>query len=146
MKTSDEGRALIREFEGCELTAYPDPATGGDPWTIGVGHTGPEVHEGKEITEEDADALLAKDLARFEACVSDNLTVDVAQAQFDAMVSLAFNIGCANFRKSSVLRYTNEGNLEGAKEAFRLWDKAAGKKMAGLTRRRAAEAEMFGSA
>lgn len=144
MKTSEEGRALIREFEGCKLQAYPDPATGGEPWTIGVGHTGPEVHEGMTIAQDEADALLAQDLEKFEACVSSNVTVDVTQAQFDAMVSLAFNVGCANFRKSSVCRYTNEGDLEKAREAFSLWNKAAGKVMSGLTRRRAAEAAMFG--
>ena len=146
MKISAQGIALIKSFEGCRLEAYPDPATGGEPFTVGVGHTGPEVHEGMTITEEQADAYLASDLERFERCVSEALTAEITQAQFDACVSLAFNIGCGNFNKSSVCRYLNAGEPAKAQEAFALWNKAEGKVMAGLTRRRAAEAELFGTA
>lgn len=146
MKISQAGIDLIKSFEGVRLEAYADPATGGEPFTVGVGHTGPEIHDGMTITEEQADAYLASDLERFERCVNEALMVDVTQAQFDAMCSLAFNIGCGNFNRSSILRYTNEGQPEKAKEAFALWNKANKKVMAGLTRRRAAEAEMFGAA
>ena len=142
MEISQQGIDLLIEREGKRHQAYRDSV---GVWTIGVGHTGPEVHEGLTITEEQADAYLADDLARFERCVSEALTVEPAQAQFDACVSLAFNIGCGNFNRSSVLRYTNEGEPEKAREAFALWNRANKKVMAGLTRRRAAEAELFGS-
>lgn len=142
MKISDDGIALIKEFEGLRLEAYPDPATGGDPWTIGVGHTGPEVQPGLVISEEEADEFLRADLAKFERCVS--LAVnDVTQHQFDACVSLAFNIGCGNFGKSTLVRKIAQGDISGAADEFLRWNKAAGRVMAGLTRRREAERALF---
>lgn len=142
MKISDAGIALIKSFEGCELAAYPDPATGGDPWTIGVGHTGPEVRPGLVITDEEADALLRADIEKFERCV-DLAVNNVTQQQFDACVSLAFNIGCSAFAKSTLVRKIAQGDMSGAAEEFLRWDKAAGRQMAGLTRRRRAERELF---
>lgn len=143
MKISDAGIALIKEFEGRELTAYPDPATGGDPWTIGVGHTGPDVHPGLTITEERAEELLRADLEKFERCVEAAVGEYVMQEEFDACVSLAFNIGCRNFQQSTLVRMIRAGNMVGASNEFLRWDKAAGKVMAGLTRRRKAERELF---
>lgn len=140
--TSPAGRKLIRSFEGERLTAYPDPATGGDPWTIGVGHTGPEVKRGLKITEAQSAAYLIADLARFEAAVSVAAPV-TTQAQFDAMVSLAFNIGSSAFAKSTLVKRHNAGDHEGAARQFVAWNRAAGKVMAGLTRRREAEARMY---
>lgn len=142
MRTSDNGIALIREFEGCRLEAYPDPATGGEPFTIGVGHTGSDVYPGLMITEEQADELLRRDLARFERCV-DGLVDHITQNQFDACVSLAFNIGCANFRTSTLCRKLREGDDIGAAQEFLRWNKANGRVMAGLTRRRQAEMNLF---
>lgn len=141
MKTSDAGIALIKRFEGCMLDAYPDPATGGDPWTIGYGHTGPEVHDGMSISEVEAEALLRKDLARFEACIGACVHVETTQGQFDALVSLAYNVGCWNVQASTLVKLLNAGNADA--DQFLRWNKAAGKVMAGLTKRREAERELF---
>ena len=144
MKTSDAMRKMIEGWEGLRLEAYPDPATGGDPWTIGYGHTGPDTAEGVVITQEQADALMAHDLARFEEGVAAELgDAPVTQGQFDAMVSLSYNIGLGNFRKSSVLRDHLAGNYQMAADAFLLWNKAAGREMDGLTRRREGEAQAY---
>ena len=136
---------LIKSNEGCVLDAYPDPATGGDPWTIGYGHTGPDVFEGLSITQQRAEELLRQDLGRFEDGVNDALaeSANTTENQFGAMVSLAFNIGLGNFAKSSVLREHNEGTYEAAADAFRMWNKAAGKEMKGLTRRRDEERSLY---
>ena len=146
MKMSEDGLALLKQFEGLEFCAYPDPATNGDPWTIGYGHTGPEVKVGMVITEDDAEALLKADLERFEQCVEESLEREATQHQFDAMVCLAYNIGCKAFTGSTMLRLFNEGNTVAAQQQFGRWNKAAGKVMAGLTRRRNAEADLFGMA
>lgn len=142
MNISDAGIALIKEFEGCKLTAYPDPGTGGEPWTIGVGHTG-NVFPGDVITQDRADALLREDLGRFEKCVNAALTVTVSQPQFDALVSFAFNLGCGAMAGSTLMRKLNAGDAAGAGTEFRHWNRAGGAVMAGLTRRREAERDLF---
>lgn len=133
------GLALIKSFEGCRLTAYRCPA---GVWTIGYGSTGAHVREGMTISPERAEALLRGDLARFEAAVAKAVPA-ATQNQFDAMVSLAFNIGVAAFAKSTVARKAKAGDHAGAAAAFSLWNKAGGKVLPGLTRRRAAEAELY---
>ena len=147
MKTSAKGIDLICSFEGFRAKAYPDPATGGEPWTVGYGHTslagGLQVKKGLVITEQQGRELLAMDLFKFEAAVAKGLKRIPSQNRFDAMVSLCFNIGPGNFAKSSVLRCFNTGEFRAAADAFMRWDKAAGKVMAGLTRRRKAEADLF---
>jgi lysozyme len=143
MKTSADGIALMHHYETCKLEAYPDPATGGDPWTIGWGDTGHDVVPGLVITQEDADRRFAERLAReFEPGVS-KLAITATQKQYDAMVSLAYNIGLKNFRTSTVLNKTNEGEKEAAANAFMLWNRAAGKVMKGLQRRRYAERMVY---
>ena len=142
MKCSDAGIALIKEFEGCKLTAYPDPATGGDPWTIGIGST-KDVYPGLIITEEQAVDRLRADLEATERCINNSVRGTITQNQFDSLVSLVFNIGCGNFGKSTLLRRLNQGDDDAAAEQFLVWNKAAGKVMAGLTRRREAEQELF---
>lgn len=143
-KVGRAGMDLIKSFEGLELKAYPDPATGGDPWTIGYGHTGPEVKRGLVWTEAQADAAFAADIARFAAGVAkligDALT---KPGQFDAMVSLAYNIGLGNFGTSTLLKLHKAGDPIRAAGQFSVWNKAAGKAMTGLTRRRAAEAALY---
>jgi lysozyme len=153
---------LIKRNEGCVLYAYPDPATGGDPWTIGYGHTGPDVYPGLRITQEQAEALLRKDLEKFEQGVAHGLKRPANPNQFGAMVSLAYNVGLGfypqgeglkpthkdhpkgtGFRSSSVRRYHNEGNYARAAASFAAWNKAAGKVMAGLTRRRGEERALY---
>lgn len=143
MNCSNKGLAFIMEFEGVKLKAYPDPATGGDPWTVGVGHTGPEVVQGLEITEVQALDYLRADIETAEKCINQCVTDTLTQDQFDALCSFVFNLGCGNFRKSTLLKKINEGDDVGASLEFSKWDKASGKVMAGLTRRRAAEAELF---
>lgn len=142
MKTSEKGRALIKDFEGVVLKVYADPATGGEPWTAGVGHTGPDVKPGMKVTREMAEAWLTADLAKFEKVVADAAPV-ATQDQFDAMVSLCFNIGSGNFLKSTLLQKHRAGLYGAAADQFAVWNRAAGKVMAGLTRRRAAEARLY---
>lgn len=145
MNTGADGIALMHFYEACRLTAYPDPATGGAPWTVGWGETGPDVVPGLTITQMDADIRFAKRLAReFEPGVTRLLTRDPKPSQFDAFVSLAYNIGMGNFAKSTALRKFNMGEMEAAAIAIRSWDKAAGKTMKGLQRRRWAESKVFG--
>lgn len=147
MKTSFAGIAFIAGHEGLRLRAYPDPATKGEPYTIGYGHTSaaglPKVYRGLVITKERAREILANDLVRFENAVEKVLTVNPTQNQFDAMVSLCFNIGPGNYAKSSVLKFHNGRQFDRAAGAFALWNRAAGKVLAGLTARRAAERALY---
>lgn len=144
MKTSPEGIAVMHAFEGCVLRAYPDPATGGAPWTIGWGDTGPDVKPGLVITQQQADDRFLRRLAlEFEPGINDVLQNHPTQNQFDAFVSLAYNIGLPNFRASTALRKFNLGDTEAAGASILLWNKAAGKVMLGLKRRRLAEWELF---
>ena len=86
MRVSEAGMRLIKESEGCVLKAYPDPATGGEPWTIGYGHTGSDVRPGKVIDQDEADRLLDEDVDLFERGVNRLVNVDLTQGQFDALV------------------------------------------------------------
>lgn len=142
MKISQKGIDLIKQFEGVSLKAYPDPGTGGEPWTIGYGHTG-GVKKGDVVTQAQAEELLRKDLIKFETGVSNVLTVETTQNQFDAMVSLAYNIGLGNFTKSTLLRKHNAKCWQCAASQFGVWRNAGGKVMNGLIRRRAAERELY---
>jgi lysozyme len=141
VKISQAGIDLIKEFEGCELTAYVCPA---GVLTVGYGHTGPDVKPGQEIDEDEAEQLLRNDLAKFETCVEEMLEVEVTQAQFDALVSFAFNLGCGALRSSTLLKLLNGGKPDAARQQFSRWNKGCGQVITGLTRRRAAEAAMFG--
>lgn len=136
-----KGLALIKEFEGLELKAYLCPAK---VWTIGYGSTGPHVKPGQVITEAQADALLQRDLDRFEDAVA-KAAPGATQNQFDAMVCLAFNIGIGALLKSSVLRLHRAGEYRSAAEAFGMWVKAGGRTLPGLQRRRAREADLYRS-
>lgn len=140
MKTSPTGISFIEAWEGCKLTAYQDIV---GIWTIGVGHTGPEVVRGKRITQAEADAILAADLVRFERAINAEVKVPLTQNQFDALVSLAFNIGVGAFSKSTLLRKLNAHDFVGAAKAFLSWNRAGGKVSNGLTKRREAEMNVF---
>lgn len=139
MKLSDTGLALIKEFEGLKLNAYLCPA---NVWTIGYGTTR-GVKAGQAISEAKADELLREDVRDFERGVFDAVKVPLAQHQFDALVVLAYNIGLGAFRTSTLLRLLNKGELSAAASQFDRWNKAGGKTLAGLTRRRAAERKLF---
>jgi lysozyme len=106
MKLSQRGIDLIKQFEGYSSKAYPDPATGGAPWTIGYGTT-KGVKPGMIITAGQAEKMLRDDVAKFESGVSSLITAPTTQGQFDAMVSLAYNIGLGNFGKSTLLKKHN---------------------------------------
>src|ERR1700733_14853971 len=103
LTTTPGMRVLIEGWEGCVLHAYPDPATGGDPWTIGYGHTGPDVHQGQTVTQAQADGLLVNDLHKFETAVEGMVgTAPTSQQQFDALVSFAFNLGAGRLKTSTL--------------------------------------------
>lgn len=142
MKLSQRGIDLIKQFEGYSSKAYPDPATGGAPWTIGYGTT-KGVKPGMVITTEQAEKMLRDDVAKFESGVSSLVTAPTTQGQFDAMVSLAYNIGLGNFGKSTLLKKHNARCYTCAADQFRVWNRANGKVMNGLTRRRAAERQVY---
>ena len=144
MKTNEKGIEIIRQFEGCRLTAYPDPSSGGYPWTIGYGHTGPDVWKGKSITQEEAVDLLVRDLVRFEKYLENSLKdAPTTENQFSAMLSLSYNIGPGNLQKSSVFKNHIAQKYTAAAASFLLWNKASGRVLGGLTRRRIAEARLY---
>ena len=142
------GERLIKSFEGLELEAYPDPGTGGKPYTVGYGATedmdGNPFKLGQRITQAEADELFDKDTDRFEAAV-ERLAPAATDNQFAAMVSLAYNIGEGNFKKSTLLRKHNSGDYASAAEEFKRWKYAAGRPLRGLERRRAEEAALYRS-
>ena len=144
MNISRRGIDLVKHFEGCKLEAYPDPGTGGDPWTIGWGHTGAEVVAGLVWTQDEADAALLLDLAAFEECVERYVEPEITQNQFDALVCFAYNVGCKALKDSTLMRLVNWAEFDKAREQFGRWNKSGGRVMEGLTRRRAAEAALFG--
>jgi lysozyme len=123
------------------LTAYPDPGTGGDPWTIGYGHTGPDVRPGNKITQNTADQLLVGDLKRFEDAVSRLIDVTLTQHEFDAIVSFTFNTGAGSLEHSTFRRRINAGEDKATcfREEFPKWVNGGNGPMPGLIRRRNAE-------
>lgn len=139
MKINQAGLDLIKSFEGCRLEAYQDIV---GIWTIGYGHVSADVHPGLTITQAQADDLLAKDLKRFEDGVS-ALCPQVNENQFSALVCLSYNIGLSNLKSSTLLKKLNVGDVSGAADQFLVWDKAGGKPVAGLLRRRQAERALF---
>jgi lysozyme len=140
MNISENGIALVKDSELCRLDSYQDPV---GVWTVGYGHTGPEVKEGLHITQDAAEALLLSDLETVEKCIANSVSVGLTQGQYDALCSFVFNLGCSALRNSTLLRLLNAGDDIGAAEQFKRWDHAGGKVLAGLTKRREAEAEMF---
>lgn len=143
MRTSPAGVAAIQRFEGCVLHTYRCAAGVN---TIGYGHTGPEVVAGLNWTRAEADAALVRDLGRFELAVLGAIRKPMTQGQFDAMVSLAFNVGAAAFAQSTLAKKFNAGDIEGAGQQFIVWNKVAGKMSEALLQRRAAELWTFARA
>jgi lysozyme len=137
---SDHGLELTKGFEGLSLKAYQDCA---GVWTIGYGHTGPDLIAGMVITEADAGALLRADLADAVTCVNRAVNVSISQNKFDALVDFCFNAGRGSLLQSTLLRRVNIGDFEGAASQFGVWVHAGGKVVSGLVRRRKAEAAMF---
>lgn len=142
MRISPSGVAFIKSSEELRLEAYPDPGTGGEPWTIGYGHTR-GVKQGDVCTEDQANVWLAEDLEPVERCIENAVSVKLTQGQHDALCSFIFNLGCTSLRNSTLLRKLNAGDDAAAAEEFKRWNHAGGKVLAGLTARRQAETEMF---
>lgn len=138
-KISLSGLGLIQRHEGLRLQAYLCP---GDVWTIGYGHT-KNVRHDDQITEAQAKKFLLEDVEAFERVVNAAVRVEINQNQFDALVSLAFNIGAQNFRTSTLLKKLNEGNYLAAAAEFKKWRKGGGKVLPGLVKRRKEESELF---
>ena len=139
MQISKAGLDLIKQFEGLYLQAYRCPA--GVP-TIGYGHTA-GVAMGQTITQQQADDYLRRDVRQFERAVSRLVRVPLTQGQFDALVSFAFNLGEGALAQSTLLRLLNAGDYAGAAAQFDRWNKAGGRVLPGLVRRRAAERALF---
>lgn len=141
MKVSDRGIKLIQDFEGCMYLSYLDIV---GKRTIGYGHL---IREGETFREplspRDATELLCKDLEKCEAWVQGYVTADINQNQFDALCSFTFNLGPGSLQKSTLLKKLNAGDYQGAADEFPRWDKAGGKVIPGLARRRRAERDLF---
>ena len=144
MTVSLFGVDLICGFEGKRLVAYDD---GVGVWTIGFGTTiypnGIKVKKGDTCTEAQAKSYMAHDLKKFEQAVNGAVTIPLNQNQFDALVSLAYNIGTGAFNKSTLVKKLNAGDIRGAADQFDVWVNAGGKRMQGLVNRRAKEKEVF---
>ena len=138
-EVSEDCIDLITHFEGCELDAYLCPAS---VLTIGVGHT-KDVKEGDRITEAQARALLLEDLSYFEDQVNAMVKIDLTQNQFDALVSWTFNLGSGNLKSSTLLNRINYGPISDVPFQIQRWNRANGEVLAGLVKRRAAEAALW---
>lgn len=143
MQVSPAGVALTKAMESLRLTSYPDPGTGGAPWTCGWGHTGPEVKPHMTVTQAQAETWLNADLARAGLVVNSLVHIYITQGQFDALADFVFNVGAGNFRSSTLLRKLNAGDVQGAANEFDRWTLAAGKQLPGLVIRRDCEKKMF---
>ena len=139
MKIGSTGVDLIKHFESCKLTAYQDSV---GIWTIGWGHTG-SVKKGDIWTQGEADNILLNDLDKFEGYVNQYVKVPLTQNQFDALVSWTFNLGPGNLKSSTMLTKLNEKKYDEVPSQMKRWNKAGGKVLCGLERRRNAEAAMF---
>ena len=154
MNASENCFAVIRAFESCPLTSYPDKKTGGAPWTCGWGATGPEIGPGVVWTQDRADRRLLGDVAQREIVASHAITVLVTQGQFDAFVSLLYNVGEGNPKRdgiirlksgapSTLLRLLNAGDADGCADEFLRWVSPGSNVTNGLLRRRTVEQAVF---
>ncbi len=145
-KVTREGLELIKKWEEKRLTAYKP--LDHDNWTIGYGHTSaagePIVYQHMKISEAEAEEILKRDLVKFERVVNNLVEIGLTENQFNALVSLVFNIGETALRKSTLLKKLNAADLTGAQDQFRVWRKSGGKVVQGLVNRRAQEAALFG--
>ena len=138
MRTGSRGLQVIQAFESLRLQAYQD---GGGVWTIGWGHTGPDVHPGQTIHRAQAEVFLVQDLEKAEREVEKQVKVPLTQAQFDALVSFEFNTG--GIGGSTLAKRLNEDDYVGACAELAKWHYDNGRRVKGLLRRRAAEMSLF---
>ena len=139
MKLGERGTEILKYFEGCKLTAYQDSV---GVWTIGYGHT-KGVYDGMTITQDQAEQMLLSELEEYEGYIENMVTVPLTQNQFDALVVWIYNLGPTNFKNSTLLKELNSGNYNAAGQEITRWNNAGGKVLAGLVKRREAEAELF---
>ena len=139
MKTSAEGKALIKKFEGCKLESYLCPSK---VWTIGFGTT-KNVVEGMSITQDMAEEMLDKDLLEFEEYVDKLVEVPLDQSQYDALVAWTYNLGPTNLKSSTMLKVLNDSKYDEVPAQMRRWNKSNGEVLTGLVRRREAESLLF---
>ena len=146
--------AIIKAFEGCRLVSYPDPITRGAPWACGYGACGPEIGPGVQWTQDRADRRLVGDVAQRELVASHAITVPVTQGQFDAFVSILFNVGAGTSERdgiirlksgapSTLLRLLNAGDAEGCADQFLRWISPGSNVVNGLMKRRTVEQAVF---
>ena len=133
---------LVARWEGLKYVPYPDPATGGAPWTVCYGHTGPDVRPGATYTKAECDALLDADMAAADATVRRCIPVPMLRHVEASLVSAVFNIGPAVVCGSTLQKYALENDWPSACAQLSRWDKAAGRQMRGLTLRRADERKL----
>lgn len=151
MRTSEKGKHFIKKWEDCKLQAYPDPKTGGEPYTVGWGHTGLDVKSTTVFTQEEADDVFEDDLYfKAEQYVDQHVKVPLTQGQYDALVSIIFNVGPGGSKKdgiirlksgkpSTLLRLLNGADYPGARDEFKRWISPGSNVEKGLKRRREAE-------
>ena len=139
MNISNKGIELIKQFEGCRLKAYQDSV---GVWTIGYGHT-EDVAEGMEISAHQSEIMLAADLEKYANYVNKYVTVSLNQNKFDALTSWVYNLGPGNLKSSTMLKVLNDERYDDVPFQIKRWNKAGGKVLKGLVRRREAEAELF---
>ena len=143
MRTGETGLNLIKGYEGLRMSAHYAPS---EQWTVGYGHTNSARH-GMSVTEGDAERLLKDDVKPIEALLASTVRAPLNQNEHDALVSLVFNIGEDNWKRSTVLRKLNAGDKLAAAAAFEMWNKARVNgelvTLDGLVRRRAAEKSLF---
>lgn len=141
---SDNGMKLLEQFEGLRLEAYLDSA---GIYTIGFGTIkypdGSKVKKGDKITKDQAKEYKLHDLKEFESTVNTSVKVPLTQNQYDALVSLSYNIGSGAFKNSTLLKKLNASDYKGAAEQFLVWNKVNSKKVQGLVNRREAERNLF---
>ncbi len=139
MKLGQKGTDILKYFEGCRLEAYQDSV---GVWTIGYGHT-KGVTPSMTITQEEAEQMLLTELEEYEGYIENMVAVPLTQNQFDALVVWVYNLGPTNFKNSTLLKELNSGNYYAASNELLRWNKAGGKVLAGLVKRREAEAQLF---
>ena len=140
MNLSQNCLEIAKQFEGCKFEAYLCPAK---KWTVGYGHTGPDVYAGLVVDQARADSLLLLDMQGAARTVNNLVEPQITQNQFDALCDFVFNCGAGNFNTSTLLRLINEKNFAEATEEFHKWNIGGGKVLLGLVIRRKAEAELF---
>ena len=143
-----EAESMVERFEGFRSVPYPDPATGGAPWAVGFGSTrdaagNPVTTDTPSVTIDEARRLALRDMRAALAAIKTDVTVPLTTMEEAALIDFCYNLGIGNFGSSTLLRLLNQGDYAGAAAQFARWDRADGRVLAGLLRRRIAERDLF---